>query len=165
MNAALLKRTPTVFLQAVIVLIGIGALTFLLVEPHFEGRNVNATLFQIYFNDPFLAYAYIGSVSFFVALYQAFLLLTYIGQNRVFSPDAVRALRVIKYCAAILATFVIAALAYLFVAVRGTDDIAGGVAMGLVLTLLSVVVATAAGVFENLLQRAVDLKSENDLIV
>src|SRR5882757_4418154 len=63
---------PTKFLQAVIVLIGIGALALMLWEPHIEGRNAHATLFEIYFKDPFLAYAYIASIPFFVALYQAF---------------------------------------------------------------------------------------------
>ena len=63
-----LKRSSTIFLQVVIVLIGIGALSLMLWEPHLEGRNANATLFQIYFNDPFLAYAYTGSIAFFVAL-------------------------------------------------------------------------------------------------
>jgi hypothetical protein len=61
---------PTIFLQAVIVLIGIGALALMLWEPHIEGRNAHATLFEIYFNDPFLAYAYLASIPFFVALYQ-----------------------------------------------------------------------------------------------
>ena len=65
-------RSSTAFLQMVTVLIGIGAFALLLWEPHIEGRNAHATLFQIYFNDPFLAYAYIASISFFAALHQAF---------------------------------------------------------------------------------------------
>ena len=69
----------------VIVLIGLGALVLMLWEPHLEGRNAKATPFQIYFNDPFLAYAYLASIAFFVALYQAFKLLGYIGQNNVSS--------------------------------------------------------------------------------
>src|SRR5215467_394563 len=93
------KRFATIFLQAVIVLVGIGALAFLLWEPHVEGRNAHATLFEIYFKDPFLAYAYVASIPFFVALYQAFKVLGYPGQNKVFSPEAVKALRTIKYCA------------------------------------------------------------------
>jgi hypothetical protein len=58
-----------------------------------------------------------------------------------------------------------AAVAYLFIAVRGKDDIAGGVAIGLFMMFISVVIATAAAVFERLLQNAVDIKSENDLTV
>ena len=60
---------------------------------------------------------------------------------------------------------VAAAVAYLFIAVRGKDDIAGGVAIGLAMILVSVVIATASAVFEKLLQNAVDIKSENDLTV
>ncbi len=82
---AQMKRCSTIFLQIVIVLIGIGALALMLWEPHTEGRNAHATLFEIYFRDPFLAYAYIASISFFVALYQAFKLLGYAGSNTVFS--------------------------------------------------------------------------------
>ena len=86
-----MKRGSILFLKAVLVLIGIGALALLLWEPHIEGRNAHATLFEIYFKDPFLAYAYIASIAFFVALYQAFKVLGYAGQNKVFSPAAVRA--------------------------------------------------------------------------
>ena len=160
-----MKRSSTIFLQIVIVLIGIGALALLLWEPHLEGRNAHATNFEIYFEDPFLAYAYTASIAFFVALYQAFKLLGHIGRNEVFSPSSVRALRIIKYCALILVALIAVAEAYIFMFVRGKDDIAGGVAIGLLMIFISVVVATAAAVFERLLQSAVDLKSENDLTV
>ena len=101
-----MKRSSTIFLQVVIVLIGIGALALLLWEPHIEGRNAHATLFEIYFKDPFLAYVYIASIPFFVALYQAFKVLGYAGQNKVFSQAAVKALRTIKYCAIAIIGFV-----------------------------------------------------------
>src|SRR3954466_13804412 len=93
------KRSSTIFLQVVIVLIGIGALAFMLWEPHLEGRNVHATTFQIYFKDPFLACAYLASIPFFVALYQAFKVLGYIGRNKAASRETLKALRVIKLCA------------------------------------------------------------------
>src|SRR5499426_4755791 len=101
-----MKRSSTIFLQIVIVLIGIGALALLRWEPQIEGRNAHATLFEIYFKDPFLAYAYTASIAFFVALYQAFKVLRYAEQNKVFSPAAVRALRIIKYCAIAIVGFV-----------------------------------------------------------
>jgi len=160
-----MKRSSTIFLQTVIVLIGIGALALMLWEPHLEGRNAHATLFEIYFKDPFLAYVYIASIAFFVALYQVFKLLGHIGRNEVFSPRSVRALRIIKYCALILVALIAAAEAYIFMAVRGKDDISGGVAIGLLMIFILVVVATAAAVFERLLKSAVDIKSENDLTI
>lgn len=160
-----MKRSSTIFLQVVIVFIGMGALAFMLWEPHLEGRNAHATLFQIYFNDPFLAYAYIASIAFFVALYQALKLLGYVGRSEVFSQRSVKALRTIKYCAMCLVGFLLGAEAYFFIVQRSKDDIAGGVMMGLFLIFVSLVVATAAAVFEKTLQSAVELKSENDLTV
>ncbi|MCA9152983.1 MAG: hypothetical protein KDA92_26955, partial [Planctomycetales bacterium] len=65
-----MKRSSIIFLQIVIVMIGLAALVFLLWEPQVEGRNKDATQFQIYFQDPFLALVYIGSIPFFAALYQ-----------------------------------------------------------------------------------------------
>ena len=141
---------PTLFLQAVIVLIGIGALALMLWEPHVEGRNAHATLFEIYFKDPFLAYAYFGSIPFFVALYQAFKVLGYIGQNKTFSQATVKALRTIKFCA--LAVIVFVAGAELFIMLGNSDDRAGGVFIGILITFGSVVIATVAAMFERILQ-------------
>ena len=154
-----MKRGSTIFLQVVIVLIGIGLLAFLLWEPHLEGRNVNATLFEIYFKDPFLAYIYLAFVPFFVGLYQAFKILGYARRNEIFSQRSVRALRIIKYCALTTATLILGAEAYLFIFVRGKDDIAGGVAMGLFIILVSAITATAAAVFERRFQNRAQGKS------
>ena len=153
------------FLRVVLVLLGIGALALLLWEPHLEGRNVNATLFEIYFKDPFLAYIYLAFVPFFVGLYQAFKILGYARRNEIFFQRSVRALRIIKYCALTTALFIVGAEAYIFIFVRGTDDVAGGVMMGAFIIFVSAIIATAAAVFERILQNAVEIKSENDLTV
>ena len=160
-----MKRGSTIFLQIIILLLGAGVLVFLLWEPNLEGRNVNATLFEVYFKDPFLAYLYLAFVPFFVGLYQGFKLLGYAGRNEIFSERSVRALRIIKYCALTTAIFILGAEAYIFIFVRGTDDVAGGVMMGVFVILMCAVVGTAAAVFERVLQNAVDIKSENDLTV
>ena len=158
-----MKRSSTIFLQIVIVLIGIGALALMLWEPRMEGRNAHSTLLEIYFRDPFLAYAYIASIPFFVALYQAFKVLGYAGQNKVFSHAAVKALRTIKYCAISIIGFV--AVGEIFIMLGNSDDRAGGVFMGILITFPSIVIATAMTVLERVLQNAVDIKSENDLTV
>ena len=160
-----MKRGSIAFLQVVIVLIGIGALVLLLWEPHIEGRNAHATLTQIYFHDPFLAYAYIASISFFVALYQAFKLLGYIGHNQVFSANSVKALQTMKYCAIILSILIVMAALYIRIFHATGDDPAGFIALCIVATFISIVVATAAAVFERTLRSAVEMKAENDLTV
>jgi hypothetical protein len=158
-----MKRSSTIFLQIVIVLIGIGALALLLWEPHIEGRNAHATLFEIYFKDPFLAYVYTASIAFFVALYQAFKLLGYIGANEVFSQRSVKALRTIKYCAIAIIGFV--AVSVIFMMFAEKDDRPAGIFMRILIAFPSIVIATAAAMFERILQNAVDIKSENDLTV
>lgn len=157
-----MKRGSTIFLRVIIVLIGIGALAFMIWEPHVEGVNAHATVFQMYFNT-FVAYAFIASVPFFAALYQAFKLLGYVGQNKVFSPEAVKALRIMKYCALAIIGFV--AVSVIFMLSGDRDDRPAGLFMRILVTFPSIVVATAAAMFEQILQKAVDLKSENDLTV
>jgi hypothetical protein len=154
---------PTIFLRAVIVFIGIGALALMLWEPHVEGRNAHATLFEIYFKDPFLAYAYLASIAFFVALYQAFKVLGYIGHNRALSPANGKDLRATKVCALAIVGFV--AVGELFIMLGDSDDRAGGVVIGILITFGSIVIATAAAMFERMLQNGVDIKAANDLTV
>lgn len=161
-KAPLATRGSTAFLQTVVVLIAVGALAFLLWEPHVEGANAHATLVQMYVN-PFVAYAYIGSIPFFVALYQAFRLLGFIGRNEVFSQRSVRALRTIKRCALAVIGFV--AVSVIFMVGGDREDRPGGTFMRLLITFPSVVVAAAAAMFERIFQNAVDVKSENDLTV
>src|SRR5262245_53704135 len=161
-DEANMKRSPAIFLQGVVVLVGIGAIALLLGEPHTEGRNKHATLLETY-SDPFLAYVYLGSIPFFVALYQAFKVLGYAGRNAVFTPAAVRALRTIKTCA--VAVIGLVGASVLFMAFGDPDDRPAGVFMRVLVAFPSAVVATAAAVFERILQNAVDIKAENDLTV
>ncbi|MXV50077.1 DUF2975 domain-containing protein [Pedobacter sp. HMF7647] len=159
-----MKRIPIVFLQAVIVLIGTIALVILLWLPLTEGRAANLDLFSIYF-DPLILYAYAASVAFFVALYKAFKLLGYIGHNKVFSPSSVKTLKGIKYCAIVLGALIVLAGLYIRLFHNKDDDPAGFLAICIVTTFVSIVVATAAAIFEKLLQNAIDMKSENDLTI
>ncbi|MBK7628707.1 MAG: DUF2975 domain-containing protein [Bacteroidales bacterium] len=147
-----MKKSFILFFQAVIVLLSILAITFLLWEPHLEGRNANATLFEIYFKDPFLAYAYIASIPFFIAHYKAFRVLGYAGQDKFFSQQTLKALRIIKFCAVAIICFVVAGEIFIITSI--SDDIAGGVIMGILITLGAIVVGISAAVFEKKLQKA-----------
>jgi hypothetical protein len=157
------KQGPILFLQIVLALIGVAALALMLWEPHLEGRNAGADLATIYLHDPFLVYAYVASIPFFVALYQAFILLKYIGRNEVFSSKSVKTLRIIKYCAIIIVGFIAGGVIILLLG--ESDDRPPILAMGTLTSFVAIVIATAAAVFERLLQAAIDIKSENDLTV
>jgi hypothetical protein len=75
----------------------------------------------------------------------------------------VKDLRSIKYCAVAIIGFV--AVEEIFIMLDNSDDRAGGVFMGILIIFGSIVTATAAAVFERIVQNAVDIKSENDLTV
>jgi Protein of unknown function (DUF2975) len=146
-----MSRTSAKFLQVFVVLTGIGALAFLLWEPQAEGRNAHATLYQTYFRDPFLAYAYIASIPFFVGVAQAYKALGYATQQEAFSPLTSRALRKIRHCAIAIIGF--AALGEVFILFGESDDRAGGVFMGIIVTLGSIAVATMAAILERAVRR------------
>lgn len=158
-----MRQTSTVFLQAVVVLIGIATMALLLWEPHLEGRNKNSTVFEVYFKDPALAYVYTASIPYFLALYQAFKVLGCARRNTIFTPAAVKALRTIKLCAIAIIVFV--AVSMLFFFSGDPEDRPPGVFMRILVAFPSIIVATAAAVTERVLQNAVELKSENDLTV
>jgi hypothetical protein len=149
-----MKRISIVFLQVVIVLIGIGTLYLMIRFPLTEGRATNLDLFSIYL-DPFILYGYASSIAFFVALYKAFKLLGYIKQNKLFSATAVRTLRSIKHCAITLSILIAMAGLYIGIFHNKEDDPAGFLAMCIVTTFISVVVATAVAVLEKKLQNAI----------
>ena len=154
-------KSKTIFLQVVITLIGIVALAIMIRLPLTEGRAVNLDLVSIY-ADPLIIYGYLASIPFFVALYQAFILQRYIRQNKVFSLEAVKSLHNIKYCAIILSVFIVMAGIYIKIFNAEGDDPAGFLALCIVTTFISIVVATATDVFEKILQSAIDLKNKKD---
>lgn len=158
-----MKKGSTLFLKFVICLIAIGALVWLIWFPQLEGRAANLDLISIY-TDPLIIYTFIGSVPFFIGLYQAFKLLTYIDNNKVFSQSSVNAMGKIKYCAVAFSGFIVLGILYIGLFVRGEDP-AGVTGLGVLTIFASIVIATAAAVFQSLLQNAVDMKSENDLTV
>src|SRR5258707_14329370 len=94
----LMKKGSTLFLKFVVCLIAIAVLIWLIWFPQLEGRAANLDLISIYL-DPLIIYTYIGSIPFFVALYQAFKLLGYIDGIKVFSQSSLNAVRNIKNCA------------------------------------------------------------------
>lgn len=153
MDSPAIVRRCAEFLQFLIVLIGLATLALLLWEPHLEGRNVNATVFEIYFNDPFLAYAYMAAIPVFIGYYQAFSALEHVRQDRTFSPATAQALRTIKYCALAVIGFLMGGEAWLFLYQSGKDDIAGGVAVGLFFIVCSLAVAVIAAMLERMVQK------------
>lgn len=159
-----IKKGSTSYLKFVIVLIAVLVATALLWFPQIEGRNIGANLIGRYFHDPFLAYAYISSLAFFSALYQAFRLLGHIEKDEAFSLASISRLKKIKFSALALIGFVLGAIAWLFPNMQ-KEDSPGIIPLGFVIIFASITVATFAAVLQKLLQNAADLQEENELTV
>jgi hypothetical protein len=160
---AYMKRSSTLFLKVVILLIGLGVLAAMLRFPLTEGRAANLDLMSIY-ADPLIIYMYIASTTFFVGLYQAFKLLHLIDTNKAFSQAAVNTLKNMKLASLSLIGFIVLGLSYIRFFAHG-DDPAGPTMLGIVVSFAIAVIATVAAVCQKLLQNAIDIKSENDLTV
>lgn len=158
-----MKLGSTLFLKFVLILIAVIALFILLWSPQTEGRAANLDLISIY-ADPVILYLYLVATPFFIALHQAYKILSLIEQNNVFSQLSINALKKIKYCA-ITFSLMLAAMLPLILQFGEYDDSPGFVMLGIVTIFAASVIATGVAVAQKLLQNAVDLKSENDLTV
>lgn len=153
-----MKKGSTLFLKAVIGLIGLAAagLCAIMLGVSFSG---NAGIFL-----PLLLLMCVTAIPFFFALYQGFLLLQYIDRNTAFSEASVRAIKNIKYCAGGISTLYALAMPYTMYLAE-SDDAPGVVLIALILIFATLVTAVFAAVLERLLRNAIDIKSENDLTV
>jgi hypothetical protein len=107
---------------------------------------------------------YLTTIPFFLALYQTLKLLDYIDKNQAFSMASVRALRRIQYCAFMVSGLYAVGMPYIYIAAK-QDDAPGVVVIGLILTFTPLVIGVLAAILRQLLQSAIDIKSENDLTV
>ncbi|MCI2257123.1 DUF2975 domain-containing protein [Domibacillus sp. PGB-M46] len=163
-----MKRGSTLFLKIAVILMGIPVLALCLFllpqianeanEAAERGADVAFVVYGI------LMVMYVSTVPFYIALYQAFKLLSYIDKNKAFSKLSVRALKNIKNCAIIISGLYVLALPLVYIMAE-IDDAPGLVLIGMVPIFASTVIAVFAAVLQRLLQEAIDIKSENDLIV
>ena len=160
-----MKKVTTLFLKTAVLLMGIPVLALcIFLVP--EIGNISAKLLPEFTYIKYLVSIvfYLSAIPFYFALYQAFKLLRYIDKNMAFSEISIRALKKITHCAITISTLhvLVLPLFYLF---ADKDDAPGVIFVGLVVPFASMVIAVFAAVLHRLLQEAIDIKSENDLIV
>jgi hypothetical protein len=160
-----MKRGTTLFLKLAVILIGIPVLALcIFLVP--EIANFAAELYpdMDYLKYLVLIDLYATAIPFYLALYQAFKLLSYIDKNKAFSELSVRALRNIKYCAITFSILYVLGMP-LFYLMGEMDDAPGIILLGMAMIFASMVIAVFAAVLQRLLQEAINIKSENDLTV
>ncbi|AXN37254.1 DUF2975 domain-containing protein [Peribacillus butanolivorans] len=160
-----MKRGTTLFLKIAVILIGIPVLALCI----FLVPEIAKFAAELYPDMTYIKYLvlidlYASAIPFYFALFQAFKLLSYIDKNKAFSELSVRALTKIKYCAITISILYVVGMP-LFYLIAELDDAPGVILIGLVIIFASMVIAVFAAVLQRLLQEAIDIKSENDLIV
>lgn len=113
---------------------------------------------------PFMAAIAISLPLFLTALMQAWRLLGYLDRKQAFSIQSIVALRRIKYLAWTMSAALLLCLPFIFLWAE-LDDAPGLIIIGLIFSAAPMVVGVFADLLQNLIQNALDFKSENDLTV
>lgn len=160
-----MERGFTIVLRSTVIILGVLALVMGglgAVLPWNIGPEPTSIDYR-----PILIVMYAAMVPFYVSLYHALKLLRYIDKNETFSQASVETLWHIKNAAFIMGGLLMLGMLYIF-NVADVADVANAPGMalfGFIVIVTTFVIATAAGVFQRLLQNAIDIKSENDLTV
>jgi uncharacterized membrane protein YhdT len=157
------ERGTTLFLKLTVILIALPVLALcgyglprIAMDP--------GDIYPAYWVYLLVALGYATAVPYFIALVQAFKLLSYIDKNIAFSDLSVQALKRIKYCAFTFSLLYVAGMP-LFYYMAEKDDAPGIIVIGMAFAFAAFVVAVFAAVLQRLLKNAIDIKSENDLTV
>jgi hypothetical protein len=156
-------KRETLFLKIAVFLIGTPVLALCVFGLPWLAKDV-AGWELAYLIYGILIVMYVSAIPFFVALYQAIRLLSYIDKNNAFSELSVKALKNIKYCATTITVLYVAGMP-LFYLMGERDDAPGVIVIGMMFVFAPLVIAVFAAVLQKLLKNAIDIKSENDLTV
>lgn len=158
-----MKHGSTLFLKIALFLMGAPVLALCIFGVVKLTTNIaNPDYWYILY--PGIAIMYLSVIPYFIALYQSFLLLTYIDKSNGFSSKSVKALNKIKYCAITFSSLYVMMLPFVFMA-ADKDDAPGLVIVGMVPVFASLVIAVFSAVLKRLLEEAINIKSENDYTV
>ncbi|KAA0561732.1 DUF2975 domain-containing protein [Bacillus sp. CH30_1T] len=156
-------KRETLFLKIAVFLIGTPVLALCVFGlPWLAKDAAGSELAYLIYG--ILVVMYVSAIPFFVALYQAIRLLSYIDKNNAFSELSVKSLKNIKYCATTISIVYVAGMP-LFYLMGEKDDAPGVILIGMMFVFAPLVIAVFAAVLQKLLKNAIDIKSENDLTV
>lgn len=158
-----MKRGKILFLQIAVYVIGAVVVSLCIFAlPPLASYAAEKNPEYAYLQYPVLIGLYVTAIPFFIALYQALKLISYITQNKPFSVPAVKALGLIKYSAMTIGVLYVAGMIVL-----GTQNaLHPGIAIiGLVIFFASMVIMVFSDVLQELLKNVLKIKTENDLTI
>ena len=163
-----MKQVSTLFLKIIVIFMGIPVLALcVLALPQFakvafdhaaDGDTLGYIVLSI------ILVLYASAIPFYLALYQTIKLLTYIEKDQAFSPISVIALKKIKNSAKVISGLYLVILPLVYM-VAEWDDAPGLILIDVIIIGASFAVAVFASVLQRLLQKAIEIKEENDLTV
>jgi len=160
-----MKRGSTNFLKLTVIFLGIPILAlciFVLPILAKDAAESNSEFAYVLYG--IVIVMYVSAIPYFIALYQAFKLLSYIDKNKSFSEISVKCLKKIRNCAITISGLHLLGLPFFFIFAQ-LDDAPGVVLVGMLFIFAPMVIAVFAAVLQKLLQEAITIKSENDLTV
>ena len=154
------KRGSTIFLKVIILWAGIAVLALCIYWlPEATRRDATANPYYHYQVYPLLVCAYGICVTFSVALYHVFKLLTYIEKNNAFSELSLKSLKVIRRCAFTVIFFILLVIVNLMVLAKTTgDDAAGPISLSLMGIFATSIVAVILEVLQKPINNLLDKK-------
>ncbi len=143
------KLSSIFFLKTIAFLIGVAVLAvcvYWLPQAAIRDAKVRPGDYSIY---PLLICAYGVCITFFVALYQIYKLLSYISINNAISEFSIKSLKIIKKCAFTIIIFILLLIVYLRIFAMFTgEDAAGPIALGLIGILVTAIIAAIIDVLQ-----------------
>ncbi len=158
-----MKRGTTTSLKVAVLIIGIFVVAACIFGlPRLAVFSAESNPEYAYLKWPILVGLYATALPFFLALYHAIKLLTFIESEEVFSSLTNISLSQIKNCA--LTIFYLYIIGMIFQLTQ--NALHPGIALiGMVICFVTIVIFLFTTVLQKLLQCAIDIKTENDLTV
>ncbi|MEG0076334.1 DUF2975 domain-containing protein [Anaerorhabdus sp.] len=160
-----MKNMNTIFLRACIVIVAIVVMLMsIFFIPPFA--NKVGEIYPIIANLRFMVILipYATLIPFYFALYKFMVLLNLIDQGNAFSVESVKILNIIKKCAILITILYLFILPLVYI-VADIEDAPGLLLILGCFSMVPFVIGIFAGVLEKLLDQAVQIKAENDLVV
>lgn len=158
-----MKQGSTLFLKLAIIVIGSPVLFLCILGLYWLISNPSNPQYA-YILYPIIIGIYVSAIPFYIALYNAFRLLTYIDKSKAFSQSSVKALNNIKYCAITISALYTLLMPFVYI-LADKDDAPGAIIIGMLPIFASMVISVFAAVLQRLLQEAINIKSENDFTI
>jgi hypothetical protein len=160
-----MKRISIIFLRIAIVFIGLGVLAVcaLLLPGLWADIAIEFPGYSYAIYAVFTA-IFATTLPFFLGLYEAWRLLTYIDRGMAFTKESAKTLKAVALAAGTISFMYVVALPFFYIW-GDNDDAPGVILIGIILVCTPTIAAVFAYLLHRLIHEAADIKTENELTV